>query len=775
MFHFKRFTAFIVVGLLLLSTQVFAANGFIIKAIHVRGLQRIRYSTVLNYLPVKVGDRISDSNSSAVLHALYKTGFFQVVNLDQQGSTLIIIVSERPTIAAIKVTGNRMIPKKKFNELLKKIGLEKGAVFNRSVLEQIQKELKQQYNNLGKYTARVTAVVKQLPRQRVNVLISIAEGKNATIKLINIIGAKTFSESTLLHQFTLSPAGLLNFFLPKDQYSKQKLMASLQALKSYYMDRGFLKFTIVSTQVSLTPDRKHVYITVKISEGPRYHFKGYDIQGKTEVPEAKLKALVTIKPGSVFSRKQVMDAVKAIGDALGDKGYAFPNIQAKPHIDEIHKTIFMSFIIIPGRKYYVRRIIFSGNVKTGGYVLRRVIKQHEGALLRVGRVKESERQLRVLSFLKGVTVKTIKVPGTNDQVDLLFSMTEKSAAVISASAGYSIEEHKFTINLGLKQPDFLGTGSTLGFHFNTSEWGQNYSLTFYNPFYIGAGIGRGFNIYYRKTTPNKLNLADYTTNQLGGGVNYNILLSDTMSLQFGLSYESLKLKVNRNLKALTVQFANFIALHGDDFNQVLLTGGWQSNSYDRFPFPNKGLHEQFDATLALPGDGNSLFFYKLNFIAHWYHPLFAGFILSAQGTAGYGGGFSTTSALPFYENFYAGGIGNGGQVRGWQSYTLGPKDSAGNTLGGNVLLATSIALIMPKPLSADNFRTTVFFDAGNTWDYNVPSGLSGGGAGPIRLSVGVGVVWHSPFGPIMVSYGHPLNTRTGDKTQNIQFTMSSGF
>ena len=775
----KRILILCLTALLLIFSQIVSAESFTVKAIRVRGLQRISLGTVLNYLPIKVGDLLSDQYSAKILRSLYQTGFFEVVSLDRDDSTLVINVIERATIGDIKTSGNKMIPKKKFDELLKQIGLVKGEVFNRSVLERIEKQLKEEYNNLGKYNARVTAEVKPLARERVSVVITISEGKNTRIRQIDIIGAKTFSESTLLKEFKLSTTGIISFFRGTDQYSKEKMEASLEALKSYYMDRGFIKFNIVSTQVSLTPDRKHVYITVKIEEGPRYHFNGFEIQGKTILPKDKLQALVAIKSGDVFSRKVVTDAVTAMGDALGDKGYGFPSIQAKPQIDEIHKTIYITFLITPGHMFYVRRIIFSGNIKTGDYVLRHVIKQQEGALLRVTRVKESERQLRILSFLKDISVKTVPVPGTNDQVDLIFSVTETSSAVLSASAGYSIEQHRFSVNASVTQPNFLGTGSSLGFNFNSSGWGQTYSINYYNPFYKPNGIGRGFNIYYRTTTPSKLELADYDTKQLGGGVNYNILMSDTFSFQFGANYEGLELDVNRGtpplLRVLTAQFANFITRYGDDFKQVLLTGGWQSNSYDQFPFPTHGLHEQLDATLALPGDSSSLYFYKLNFISHWYHPLFAGFIMSAQAAFGYGNGFASTNTLPFYENFFAGGIGTGGQVRGWRSYTLGPKDSFGNSLGGNVLAAGTVDLILPHPLSQESFRTSVFFDAGNTWTYNIPTGLAGTNAGPLRYSVGVGVTWHSPLGMLMVSFAEPLNKRAGDKEQNIQFTMSSGF
>ncbi|KTD08460.1 outer membrane protein assembly factor BamA [Legionella jamestowniensis] len=750
------------------SIHVQAAEGFIVRDIKVTGLQRVSTGTVLNYLPVQVGEEVNSASTAQIIRALYDTGFFQSVSLERQGNTLIVNVVERATIGSITTVGNKEIPSDKLKELLKQMGLVKGRVFQRSSLERLEKELKQAYNARGKYNARIETSVASLTENRVAITITISEGRVSRIKEIKFIGNHDFTKSELMPEMSLSESGIFTYFTKKDQYSKSAMDASLEALRSFYLDRGYLKFNIVSSQVLLSPDKKDVFINIHIDEGPQYRFAGYTVVGKTILSREKIDSLVQVKQGDVFSRKKVTESISAIGLALGDIGYGFPAINAEPRIDENNKTVFITFIIEPGRHVYVRRINFRGNVKTADYVMRNVIRQDEGSVLSLHNIKESERQLRLLGYLKNVNIKTTPVPGTNNQVDLDVEIEEAPSAEATASLGYGTNGPQF--NAAFNQHNFMGTGRSIGVGFNASYWGQDYSLNYYNPFYTNTGIGRGINLYYRTVDPKKLDISAYSSDQFGFDVNYNMLLSEKSSFQFGYGYQDLRIK---SVGAVT-QIQNFVNQHGRDFHEIRLFTGWNRNSYDQIPFPTRGLNQQASVLVALPASSNSLSYYKANYQAHLYQPLFKGFIFTILGNLGYGNTFNN-EGLPFFENYYAGGIASPGQVRGYQSYSLGPRDSRGNALGANFLVNGSAGIVLPYPLSRDTVRTTIFADAGNVFIRGTPSYLSGFGEGPLRYSAGIGVEWRSPFGPLAFSLAKPLNRQPWDDQQVFQFTLSSGF
>ncbi|ASQ46927.1 outer membrane protein assembly factor BamA [Legionella clemsonensis] len=750
------------------SMHVQAAEGFIVRDIKVTGLQRVSTGTVLNYLPVQVGEEVNSASTAQIIRALYDTGFFQSVSLERQGNTLIVNVVERATIGSITTVGNKEIPSDKLKELLKQMGLVKGRVFQRASLERLEKELKQAYNARGKYNARIETNVTSLTENRVAITITISEGRVSRIKEIKFIGNRDFSKSELMPEMSLSESGVFTYFTKKDQYSKSAMDASLEALRSFYLDRGYLKFNIVSSQVLLSPDKKDVFINIHIDEGPQYRFAGYTVMGKTILSREKIDSLVQVKQGDVFSRKKVTESISAIGLALGDVGYGFPAINAEPRIDENNKTVFITFIIEPGRHVYVRRINFRGNVKTADYVLRNVIRQDEGSVLSLHNIKESERQLRMLGYLKNVNIKTTPVPGTNNQVDLDVEIEEAPSAEATASLGYGTNGPQF--NAAFNQHNFMGTGRSIGVGFNASYWGQDYSLNYYNPFYTNTGIGRGLNLYYRTVDPKKLDISAYSSDQFGFDVNYNMLLSEKSSFQFGYGYQDLRIK---SVGSVT-QIQNFVNQYGRDFHEIRLIAGWNRNSYDQIPFPTRGLNQQASVLVALPASSNSLSYYKTNYQAHLYQPLFKGFIFTLLGNVGYGNTFNG-NGLPFFENYYAGGIASPGQVRGYESYSLGPRDSRGNALGANFLVNGSAGIVLPYPLSRDTVRTTIFADAGNVFIRGTPSYLSGFGEGPLRYSAGIGVEWRSPFGPLAFSLAKPLNKQPWDSQQVFQFTLSSGF
>lgn len=754
--------------LLTWSIQTMAADGFIVRGIKVTGLQRVSTGTVLNYIPVQIGEEITPGSTGQIIRTLYDTGFFQSVSLERQGNILIVNVVERATIGSINIVGNKDIPSDKMKSFFKEMGLVKGRVFQKSSLERLEKELKQAYTARGKYNSRIEARVSNLTDNRVGITITVSEGRVSRIKEIKIIGNHDFTTNELLPEFALTTSNVFTYFTKKDQYSKASMDASLEALRSFYLDRGYLKFTIVSSQVLLSPDRKDVYINIHVDEGPQYHFSGYSVVGKTILPKEKIDPLIQVKKGDVFSRKKVTETISAIGLALGDVGYGFPAITAEPRIDENDKTVFITFVVEPGRHVYVRRINFHGNTKTGDFVLRNVIRQDEGGLLSLHNIKESERQLRLLGYLKNIDVKTNPVPGTNNQVDLDVQVEEAPSAEASASIGYGTNGYQF--NTSVNQHNFMGSGRSMGAAFNASQWGQDYSLNYYNPFYTDTGVGRGASLYYSRVDPKNLNVSTYSSNRYGGDVSYNFPLGEASNLQLGYGYQD----VDINNVGAVIPIQNFVAANGRHFQEIRLTSGWSRNSYDQMPYPNRGLNQQAIAFVALPATSQSLTYYKSSYQAHLYYPLTRGWILSVLGNVGYGNTFSN-NGLPFFENYYAGGIAQPGQVRGYDSYSLGPKDNLGNAMGANFLINGTAGLILPYPLSRDNIRTTVFADAGNVFSQGTPISFRGTPAGPLRYSAGISLEWRSPFGPLAFSVAKALNPQPLDQTQFFQFALSSGF
>nr|WP_242604591.1 outer membrane protein assembly factor BamA [Legionella fairfieldensis] len=754
---------------LIFSMQVRAANDFIVRDIKVTGLHRVSVGTVLNYLPVQVGEEVGPSSTAQIIRTLYDTGFFQSVELERQGNTLIVNVVERATIGSITVVGNKEIPSDKMKELLKQLGLVKGRVFQRSSLEYLEKELKQAYNARGKYNAHVETSVTQLTENRVAINATISEGRVSRIKEIKFIGNHDFSSSELMPEMSLSTTNVFTYFSKKDQYSKASMDASLEALRSFYLDRGYLKFNIVSSQVLLSPDKKDVFINIHVEEGPQYRFAGYSVVGNTVLPKERIDSLIQVRQGDIFSRKKVTESISAVGLALGDVGYGFPAINAEPRIDEKDKTVWITFMVEPGRHVYVRRVNFHGNTKTGDYVLRNVIRQDEGSLLSLHNIKESERQMRLLGYLKNVNIKTTPVPGTNNQVDLDVEVEEAPSAEASASLGYGTNGPQF--NASFNQHNFMGTGRSVGLGFNASYWGQDYSFNYYNPFYTKTGVGRGLSLYYSRIDPKRFkDLSAYSADRFGGDVSYSILLSEYSSMQLGYGYQDLRIKS----AGIVQQIQNFVTVYGRDFHQVRLTSGWSRNTYDQLPYPNRGWNQQASAMVALPASSRSLSYYKASYMTRFYQPLTHGFIFTVLGNIGYGDSFND-KGLPFFENFYAGGIASPGQVRGFDSFTLGPKDNNYNALGGNFLANGSLGLVLPYPLSRDTIRTTIFTDFGNVFDRGIPFLFRGTDAGPIRYSAGVSFEWRSPFGPLAFSLAKPLNKQPFDEEQLFQFTLSSGF
>ncbi|NDH08877.1 MAG: outer membrane protein assembly factor BamA [Gammaproteobacteria bacterium] len=758
-----------VLAILMMPFQVFSADTrFIVEDIKVVGLKRVALGTVLNYLPVEVGEELSADSSSEIIRELYATGFFQSVTLEKKGNTLIVSVVERATISEISIEGNSAIPSDKLKELLKEYGLVKGRVFQRSSLEFVTKQLKQGYNARGKYNAHIKTEVKPLTDNRVSILIQISEGRVSRIENIKITGNHAYTESELLGELPLSTSNLITYFTKKDQYSKATLDAALEALRSFYLDRGYMKFKIVSSQVLLAPDKKDVYINIHLYEGAQYHVSSVEVLGHTKISPQVIRSLIKIQEGDIFSRKKISESTTLIGNAYGDIGYGFPVINANPILNDANKSVKIQFFIDPGRHVYVRRINFSGNTKTADYVLRNVVKQDEAAIISLHNIKETERHMRLLSYIKNVDVKTNPVPGSNNEVDLDVNVEEAPSAEASASIGYGTTGAQ--LNASLNQYNFMGTGRSVGLAFNASLWGQNYSLNYYNPFYYKNTIGRGFSGYFQKVDPKRLDVTNYNSDRYGGDVNYNFMIDERSSYQFGYGYQGL----NILSVGYVLQTQEFVKMYGSIFNEFRLSSGWSRNTYDQMPFPHSGTNQQFGVVVDLPVSSGSLTYYKANYLFKSFHPLPRDFIISFLANLGYGNQFSG-NGLPFYENFYAGGIAQPGMVRGYSTYSLGPQDSQHHGLGGNILASGSLSLILPYPLSRETFRTLGFLDFGNVFINGLPEPLKGSPAGPIRYSAGLALDWRSPFGPLTFSFGFPLNMQESDQKEYFQFTASSAF
>jgi outer membrane protein insertion porin family len=778
----RLFRYFLPCFILFSSVLPIPAHAFYLSRIDVRGLHGISRETVLSYIPIKTGQTFNPEQSFKVINALYATGFFSDVSLAEQGNILIISVVERPVLTEVNVTGNKEIPKDKLNEILKQIGLVPGQIFDRSILDRFVTQLRTQYDSMGKYSARVTPVVIPQSNNRVALRIEISEGLTVQIAGISIFGNHVFSEKQLLAALPISSPHFWSFFTNSDQYNPNKLSAALQALQSYYMDRGYLKFKTESTQVTLTPDRKTVYIIIRVSEGPVYKFSGYQLTGRLPVDQTKLqKVFLSLKTGQAFSRQKIVDVEQGIKDLLGDFGYIFVTVNTLPAVDEKNKTVFLTFYLDPGERAYVRRIHISGNLKTQDEVFRRLLRQQEGSVISETDLKESIRQLAMSGFVEGQPqVTPIPIPGYSDQVDLDININEAHAAQALFSLGYGTNGP--VVGASLNQNNVFGTGNQLGINFNNTRAATIYSVSYNNPYYTLDGIQRGFDIFYQRATPSNLNTTTYSTNTYGGDLHYSIPFDargDALQLSGGLQ----KLQLNLpTFSQLSAEIQKFVKQHGAQFNQFLFTIGWSRNGFDRLIFPEKGLYQNASVQLALPVAGKPIEYYKVSYVGMGYYPLAYDFKLQGRVSLGYGNGFGSTEGLPFFAGYYAGGIGTDGQVRGYEISSLGPRDSNGLPLGGNIMTVGSVAVIVPMPASmSEKIRTSLFVDAGNVYSslgVSQPNQPKGGTAsGPVRYSAGLNVDWRVPVFNVTLSFSvaKAINPKPGDQTQVFQFNIGTGF
>ncbi|WPL10935.1 Outer membrane protein assembly factor BamA precursor [Thiorhodovibrio litoralis] len=749
-----------------------AAAQFRVADIRVEGLQRIAAGTVFTYLPVQIDDVVADDVTADIIRSLYATGFFDDVKVERDGNILVIWVRERPAVAQIDIVGNKSIKTDDLKEGLKEIGLAEGRVFNRSVLDRIEQELRRQYFAAGKYGMDVESTVSPLERNRVAVRIEVTEGLTARLKQVNIIGNEDFKEKTLLKQFKLGPTKWSSFYTKNDRYAKEKLAGDLEALRSFYLDRGYINFKITSTQVTISPDQNDIYVTIGIEEGEIFHVSDIRLAGDPSVPVDQLFPLIHMQRGEVFSRKAASESAERISGLLGNEGYAFANVNTVPEVDAENKTVAVTFFVDPGKRVYVRRVNMKGNTRTRDEVLRREMRQLETAWFSADRVKESRERLQRLGFFDDVTIETPAVAGSPDLVDVDVTVTEKPSGNLLAGVGYS-QSDGILFNTSVSENNFLGTGKQVSLAFNTSSTNQLYRLAYTNPYYTVDGISRGYNLAYQTTDFDNYIGADYSTDVGLAEMNFGLPISATSRAGLGLRYQYTHFFAGEYSELAQ----DFVATNGEIFNDFFLTASYTKDSRDSAVFPTKGTLQGIYGEISVPG--SDLQYYRLTYRGRQYVPLTQRFTFALRGDVGYGGGYGDTSTMPFFNNFYAGGPGS---VRGWEAYSLGPRETTveQDPVGGNLKITGSVELFAPPPVGGkfeDTLRVGAFFDFGNVWwtqqtDLVSPTGFD---LGELRYSAGLSLAWLSPVGALSLSVAYPINAKENDNTQEFQFSFGQNF
>src|SRR5882762_508244 len=703
---------------------------------------------------------MTEEKAQAALRALYATGFFKDVRLEMENDVLVVYVEERPAIASIDFSGMKEFEPETVRKVLREVGMAEGRIFDRALLESTELEMKRQYLSRGLYAVQIQTTVTPLERNRVGINIAVTEGEVAKIRGINLVGAKAFKEKELLNEFVLRTPGWLTWYTKHDRYSREKLSGDLENLRAFYQNRGYLDFSIDSTQVSITPDRRDIYITVNMVEGEKYTVSKVDVSGNLIVPRPEVEKLVQLKPGDVFSREKLTASTKAISDRLGNEGYAFANANAIPELDKEKRTVSFNIVVDPGRRVYVRRIDVAGNTKTRDEVIRREMRQLEGAYYDASRIQLSRRRIERTGYFTEATVETRPVETSNDQVDVLYSVKERPTGALLVGVGFSSVE-KLAFSTSIQQSNAFGTGKFIAATINSGSVNKVYSLSYLDPYYTIDGVSQGFDIYKRRTDASQLTVAPYVTDSIGGGVKFGYPTSEITAIDFGVNFESVNLQT---FDTSPLQYINFVSQFGNTYRYGVATAGWSRDTRDNILQPKSGALSRVTSEFA----GGDLQYYRLGFQQQWLHPLTRDYTLFLRGDLGYAAGLAG-KPLPFFKSYFLGGPDS---VRGYAGFSLGPQDINGNAVGGNrrVNGTAEFQFPMPGATREQSLRLGLFLDAGQVYAQGQKLAW-----GDLRYSTGLGLQWISPFGPLRFSIAQPLRSRPEDHIQRIQFTFGTGF
>ena len=757
----RRTLSVVAVAAGLSAGAAWAVDPFVVRDIRVEGLQRVEAGTIFASLPVRVGDTYEDGKGAAAIQALFGLGLFKDVRIEVSGNVLVVIVEERPTVADIEFSGNKEFEKDVLRNALRDAGLADGRPFDKAVLDRAEQELKRQYINRSFYATEVVTTVTPVERNRVNLSFTVTEGERATIKEIRVVGNKAFSEGTLRSLFDLDTGGWLSWYTKSDQYSRPKLNADLETLRSYYLSRGYLEFQIDSTQVVISPDKQSINIAVNITEGERFVVAGVRLDGNYLGKEDEFKPLVAIRPGEAYNIDQVVQTTKAFTDYFGRFGYAFAQVEAKPEVDRVNNRVVLVLQADPSRRAYVRRVNVAGNNRTRDEVVRREFRQFEAAWYDADKIKLSRDRVDRLGFFKEVTVETQEVAGTPDQVDLVIAVVEKPTGNLSIGAGYSSSDG-LGLTLGVKQENAFGSGNSLGVQVNTSKVNRTIVFNTTDPYFTPDGVSRSIDVYHRNTSP-FTDTSSYKLSTTGGSLRFGVPFTETDTVYFGAGVESTKIIAGTNLPAAYLAYSKQF---GATSTTLPLTLGWARDSRDSALVPTTGVFQRVSGEWGIAGDAR---YVTSSYQYQQYFALSKQYTFAFNGDIGAGKGLSGLP-FPLFKNFYGGGLGS---VRGFEAGSLGVRDAVTNaSLGGTKKFNLNFELLAPFP-GAGNDRTLriySFFDIGNIYGANQPIRLN-----DMRSAAGVGISWISPVGPLRLALSRPVRKFTGDKIQNVQFQIGTSF
>ncbi|MDA8908115.1 outer membrane protein assembly factor BamA [Gammaproteobacteria bacterium] len=795
---------------LLLSAQLFSFDDFLVSDIRIIGLQRVSTGSIFNVIPISVGDNIDQRKSADITRSLFATEQFDDIQIAKDGNTLIIIVQERPSISAIDISGNKALKTEQLLESLDGVGIKEGEVYKRSTVEKVKSELVRSYASNGRYGAGVDIEEIKKPRNRIELNIEVDEGKSATIESINIIGNELFSNEDLLDGFELSSGSIFSFLSNDNAYSREKLKGDIESLESFYLNRGYLKFSIESSEISLSKDKKSIFINFNIFEGEQYTINDVEVVGDLPFEDEVYEEITNSLKDKIYSQAQITGIEEFFTNVLGNQGYAFAEVSGNPVIDDDSQEVKITFSVMPGKRTYTRKILFTGNNLTQDYVLRREMRQFEGAWSSDNSIESGKVRLERLGYFKEVNVETVPVVGTDDQIDVIYSVEEENTGSIGGNLGYS--DFGLMVGFNLQEQNFLGTGNTVAVGINKNVYSEQYNLSFLDPFATKDGVSLGYNAYFRETDYGEYNVANYLTNSNGIGIQYGWPISDTQRLNLSLTYDKTDISVGTQPAR---EIWDFVNAEGNVYETLNLQTQWQRVTLNRGMYPTDGASTAVSISATVPG--SDLNYYRINLRQKFYQPLGRELVFGFNGEIGYLSTFGDTTETPFFQNFFAGGPRS---LRGFESNTLGPRsteapcyefnyaegicpnliDTDGDeipdepyynpyanseynkrvSIGGNVKVEGSLQLIFRLPFIEDqrSMRSAFFFDFGNVFSDNCKEyqfNCYKPSIDDLRYSYGVGITFVTGFGPMSFAISKPTNAGQYEETKQFQFTVGNVF